>query len=208
MNRKSLITRIERSAASLATLGAKTVEVTWRMAYDVVALQATYPAGAEGAKAFKATAATAAHRSESMIENLVRAVAVRESLTKAQREATEGWSYDAILTLSGKDVTSAKRTSIIGKAEKRGTQNVKDLRTFKREVMGTTKRNRRNSADATKALAESIGERVAKLVKDGKHNYVSLIAGAQLAQDHEGKDVAAALTLIASQARMAAKVVK
>ncbi len=71
---------------------------------------------------------------------------------------------------------------------------------------GTTKRTRKGTTAQNTDHAKAIGAAVAQLVKDG-HTYLALIAGAQLAQDNAGKDTAAAITLIASQARKAAEVV-
>lgn len=215
MNRTTLLKRIAKRSATLGRLKSEEVRETWLMGEDATAAVATYPQTSEGRKAAKAAIATAAKRDEGMIENLLRAVKVRDTeLTKAQRAkvVSLGWSYDAVLVLSGqgsKDApyTTAQKTRVIAKAEKTGTRNVVKVRGFKRDVVGGTKRNRRTSTDEKVALAKSIGEKVARLIADGD-TYMALIHGAQLAQDNEGKDVAGALTLIATQATKAAKVVK
>jgi hypothetical protein len=205
MTRKALIARVTKHGAALRTLGKKTVEITWLLAEDLVQLQGTFPQGEEGKKAFKATAATASGKGESMIDNLVRAVAVRESLTDKQRERTAEWSYDSVLVMAGKDMTSGNRTKLIDRAEKANTRNVKDLRTFKTAIVGKTSRNRQSQTDANVKLAKDLGDTFAKLAKS--HDVLALIAGAQLAQDHPGKDVAAALVFWNAQVTTAAPVV-
>lgn len=205
MNRKSLLARITKRQLRIRGAEQTRDRLTWEQAGDLVLLRGTFAAGQD--KAFRAAAATAARKSESWVDNLVKAYEARESLTPAQRKLVADWTYDMVLSLRGKDMTTAKRTSLITKVNKEGTRSPVEVRKHKRSIVGTTKRNRKGKAEQTTALAKSIGPAVAKLVK-AKHSYVSLIAGAQLAQDNPGKDIAAALLFLSTQASAAAKVVK
>lgn len=203
--RKTLLARITKLGAELKVLAGQTVEKTWMLAQELVSLQATYPQGAEGAKAFYAAAATASGKGEATIRNLVRAVEVRENLTTAQRGKVGGWSYDMVLSLADKKMTGAQRTSLIGKVEKSGTRSPIEVRKLKREVVGTKKRERQSSAEATTKLAEKIREDVEKLLANG-HDPVSIAAGCQLAREYSG-DVAAAVLFVAANVKVPAKVV-
>lgn len=198
MTRNTALKNVARLGTELAGLKAKGVVVTWNLSDAVVALFATYGEKPEHRKAAKAAAATAANVSEGFIENLVRAHKVRADLTPQQRKDTGAWGIDAMLVLSGE--TAQKRTSIIGKAAKAGTTNVKVIRGYK----GKKARSGRSTADATKALGKLIGKDVEKLLKNG-HDPVALIAGARLAQKHPGKDVGSAIGLVAGIIAAAAK---
>lgn len=198
MTRKSLIARITRTGAELRKLGAATVDKTWSLAEDLVLLQGTFPQGKEGAAAFKATAATASGKGEQTIANLVRAVEVRNGLSAKQRDQIGGWSYDMVLSLAGKDLSAAQRTSLIGKVEKTGTRSPIEVRKIKRTVTGTKKRDRQTSAEQTTKLAEKIGADVAKLLGNG-HDPMTLAAGARLAREYSG-DIAAAILFVAANA--------
>lgn len=203
-NRNSIINRIKQTAAKLSANTAQGISLTWQLAEEFVSLRSTFPAGKEGNAAFLSTASTASGKGEATVRNMVRAYEVREGLTAKQRESVASWPYDSVLTLAGKDVTSAKRTSIIGKVQKGGTTNTKDVRRIKSQVMGTVKRDRQTSAEATVKLAEKIGEDVGKLLDNG-HDPMALAAGAELARNYSG-DVRAAILFVAANRQTAAKV--
>jgi len=196
MNRKSLLTAIRKTGVALTKNKTERENLRWVLAGQCFNLRATYSAGNE--KAALAAAATESGFTESDIGNLIRAYEVREELTQAQRSKVESWTTDAALTLRGKDMTTGNRTKLIAKAESKGTQNVKTLREMKKAIVGGgSTRNRKSQKDQNIALAKSLEKDIARLFKS--HNPVSLIAGAQFAQDHPGKDIAAALLFASAQ---------
>lgn len=215
MNRQQAIKHVGQLSDLVRKSEQESISRTWDLAYGLRDdLLSTFEAGTEQYRAFLATAATATKRSESMIDNLVRATNVRDSLTKAQLTKVESWPYDSILVLSisskqaeqaGKSI-SATRTAIISKAK--GTSNTKSVRKAKRDVVGTTKRTRKNGADATVALAEQLREKFEQLTNEDGDNYdaMALIAGAQLAIEH-GDGTADALLFLATNTTVAASVV-
>lgn len=201
-NRNSILARIRKTGAALATLGSRTVALTWQLAEECVALRATFPQGSEGMAAFVASAATASGKGEATIRNLVRAVEIRDSLTQAQREKVAGWSYDMVLALA--KGTASERTRTIQKVEKVGSRSPVEVRKVHRTSTGGTKRAGRSSAEQTSKLAEKVRAEVEKLLSNG-HDPVSLAAGARLAREYTG-DVASAILFVAANVRTAAKV--
>jgi hypothetical protein len=195
MNRTAIIGKLTTLGVSLVKNDAEKQNLRWQIAEFSFKLRDTYPAGSE--KAFLATAATAAKLTEGDIGNLVRAYEVRQDLTKVQAEKTADWTTDAVLTLRGKDMNAGNRTKLITKAEKKGTRNVKDLRTFKKGIVSATPRNRQNATDAKIAFVKKNEKLIERLLKS--HDSLALIAGAQFAQDNPGVDVSAAITFAAAQ---------
>ena len=130
--------------------------------------------------------------SVSNCRNVVNAAAVVETLTPKQREKIAGWQVAAIEPLhSVKD--QKQRTAILAKV-KATSPDPKRVREVRAEVTGreTSTRNRKTDADKTIALAAEIRPTVLKALKS-KRTAVALVAGANLAQDHRGKDIAAAI---------------
>lgn len=199
MTRNTALKNVARLGTELAGVKAKGVLVTWQLADAIVILFSTFGEKPEHRKAAKAAAATAANVTEGFVENLVRAHKVRGELTPVQRKDAAAWGVDAMLVLSGCD--TRKRTSIISKAAKAGTTNVKVIRGYKGKGKA---RSGRSTADQTKALAKLVGKDVEKLLRNG-HDPVALAAGARLAQAHSGKDVASAIVLVAGMIDAAAK---
>ena len=206
MTRSALLKRISKTAKDLQGYASKTVALTWVLAEDLVALQGTYPAGKQGAAAFKAAAATASGKGEATIGNLVRAVEVRDALTAKQRQQVADWSYDMVLSLADRKMSGQQRTALIQKVQKSGTRSPVEVRKIKRTVVGGTKRQRQTGAEATTKLAAKISEEVQKLLAHD-HDPMSLAAGARLAREYQG-DVAAAILFVAAQVTAASKVVK
>jgi hypothetical protein len=208
MSRKQIIARVTRSAANLAKNAKQGVALRWVLAEDLLALRGTFAQGKSEGAAFLATAATAANIDESVVTNLVAAAEVRAGLTAKNRGRVESdsvlWPTDSVLCLKGVDSAQAGR--IIARAEKAGTTNTKSVRGYRREVLGTVKRQRQTGAEATTKLAAAISEQVQKLLKNG-HDPMTLAAGANLAREHSG-DVAAAILFVAAQVKAAEKVVK
>lgn len=202
MNRvDTLIHKFVQAAAAVADITRRGKAATWDLCFAAAALRADYPDTKEGREAFYVAAMTAVPGLERQsIRNYADAADVWDGLTDAQRvKMTDSdgsilWPYDSVLAL--KAGTKGERTRIIGKAQKEGTTNTKRVRAIARDVRGTTKQGRKPSADVTITLAELLREKVDQLVADG-HSLLTLIAGAQLAQDHEG-DVATALLFIAA----------
>lgn len=203
VNRNGYLKKLTTLGAQFAQGVARQLDLRWKIAEASAGLKGTYPAGGE--KAFLAAAATASGFTEGDIGNLVRAFETRQDLTPAQAERTASWSTDAILTLRGKGMDSKARTSLIAKAEAKGTQNVKTLRDLKKGIVGGSTRNRKSKKDQNIALAKKFEKDFNRMLKN--HPAVSLVAGMQFAQDHPGLDLAAALTFHAAQVSTPAPVV-
>lgn len=203
MNRTTIEKQLVRTATAIREKKRQVETLRWTLAKQAYAFRGTFPAGGE--KAAIAQAATATGFAESDIGNLIRAYEVLSDLTPAQAEKVQAlsWTTDAALTLRGKNMTPARRTSLLNWSEKQGTRNVKKLREQKAKLVGGTTRNRRNKQDEQIALAKSLGATFEKKAKS--FDVLAMIAGAQLAQENPGKDVAAALTFWNAQREAAAK---
>lgn len=195
MNRNGYIRKLQTLGGQFAAGVARQLDLRWKIAEASAGLKGTYPAGGE--KAFLAAAATATGFTEGDIGNLVRAYETRQDLTPAQAEKVATWSTDAVLTLRGKDMSTANRSKLIAKAEGKGTQNVKVLRELKKGIVGGSTRNRKSKKDQNIALAKKYEKDFNRMLKS--YPAVALIAGMQFAQDHPGVDLAAALTFHAAQ---------
>jgi hypothetical protein len=106
------------------------------------------------------------------------------------------WNVDAVRVLAG--MSTGERTTLIGKAAKQDTRNVKVLRELKNAMAGKTPAKRVTPGEAAKnaKLAERMAEDVRRLLKNG-HDPIALMAGAELARKFSG-NVAAAITIVAT----------
>jgi hypothetical protein len=199
MSRKQWITAVARASAALGKVERKRDEIEskasvlrWTMAEKLVGLRGTFEVGQE--KAFLATAATAAERSEDVVRDLVKAYEVRETLTPAHREQTADWPTDTVLRgLRGLD--TAKRTKVIAKATAAGTSNVKTVTGIRKDVTGTKTRTRQTSNETLAKLVKLVGPKLVKAIMNG-HDPITLAAGARLAQDNPG-DISSAILFVA-----------
>lgn len=208
--RTSIIGKLKKNATKTDRNQKQGNLLTWERAELFVALQGTFAQGKGEHAAFLATAATAARCDESSVTEGVKAIEVRDGLSKANRDkvVAAGWSVSAVKDgLSGADTRQAAR--IIALAEKynggKGTTNTKVIRDLKKKVIVPTPRATENRLAK---LIESLKEDYDRLLASyGPEGMLAVIAGAQLAQDNQGKQVAQALTMLANTAAPAATVV-
>jgi hypothetical protein len=206
--RKGIIGKLKTNASRLGDVGKRGVKLTWERAELFVALQGTFAQGKGEHAAFLATAATAARCDESVVKEGVEAYETLSGLTKGNRAKvmSAGWSVSAVRG-GLKGLESTDQTKVIAKAIAKGTTNTKVIRDI-RKVVAPTNRTRQNETDRNLKLAEKIQSDYDRLVESyGENALLAIIAGAQLAQDNPGQNVAAALQFLAAQVTKATPVV-
>lgn len=131
----------------------------------------------------------------------VRAADILAELSPGQRSKVSTWTLDSIKTLGPLDADERKAVlSQVGSNPSEAT-----VKAVRQRVKPSGQRNVPDAAETTSKLAESIREQVAAVIGSDPTQYVAMIAGAQMAQEHRGQDVAAAILFLslnpASQAQ-------
>jgi hypothetical protein len=199
----SIIRRLRTNTKNRSKNDAKGSALLWERAELFTQLEGTFAQGKEQRLAFLATACTEGKCNNDSVTEGIEAVAVRDGLTAANRKAVAGWPVASVRVLKGLSTPQAR--SVIAKATKAGTTNTKDIRKFKTAVVGKTERQTKNETDRNIALAEVLAEDIARL--SASFDMLAVIAGAELAQAHPGKNVAAAITFALAQVTKATPVV-
>lgn len=143
--------------------------------------------------------------SASTWKGYVRAGEILSQLSESQRTAVASWPIDGIKDLGPLD--EDQRAAVL-KLVKGTHPDTKTIRVAREKVRPMSMRNVASGAEKTTKLAERISERVLSAIGDDPTRYVLLITGAQIAQDHKGEDVAAAMLFLSTQTAVAASVVK